>query len=111
MNKTNSSSPGRTACKWLARGTTLGLASYAGMTWLRYGKSKSPPAGSKADALLDTFMPAYEVADKHAVRRKGGCAGTDLGNDLLCRIGSQTRHLRQPLDLVLIGTKQVGYLL
>jgi hypothetical protein len=27
---------------------------------------------------------------------KGRCRGTDFGNDLLCRVHSQTRHLRQP---------------
>ena len=61
-------SPGRNVCHWLAGGAAFGLASYVsyvGVTWLRYGKQKRRAAD---DALLDRFMPAYDVADRHAVR-------------------------------------------
>jgi len=39
---------------------------YAGVTWLRYG---SPPISSPddADPLLDRFMPAYDVAERHHI--------------------------------------------
>ena len=63
-------SMGRTVCRWLTVGAAFGLASYAsyvGVTWLRYGKQKRRADRAADDALLDRFMPAYEVADRHAV--------------------------------------------
>jgi hypothetical protein len=40
-------------------------ATYAATTWLRYGHTR-PADGHDADPLLDRFMPAYEVAERHA---------------------------------------------
>jgi len=37
--------------------------------------------------------------------RKTGCRGTDFGNDLPCRIHSQTGHLGQVLDGILMLTE------
>jgi hypothetical protein len=37
------------------------------VAWLRYGRLK-PVRGPAADALLDQFMPFYEVVDRHRVR-------------------------------------------
>ena len=42
---------------------------------------------------------------------KGCCPGAHCGHDWLRRIHPQTRHLRQPLDLVLMGAEQLGHLL
>ncbi|HWJ55542.1 MAG TPA: hypothetical protein VNR90_04975 [Vicinamibacterales bacterium] len=42
-------------------------ATYAGVTWLRYGQA-SPPAPENQDALLDRFMPAYDIAERHHIR-------------------------------------------
>jgi hypothetical protein len=39
---------------------------YAGFKWCRYGKPKTANADN-ADPLLDTFMPAYEVVDRHKI--------------------------------------------
>jgi|KBSSwiStaDraftv2_1062776.scaffolds.fasta_scaffold24748_3 hypothetical protein len=39
-------------------------ATYAATTWLRYGHAR-PATGRDADPLLDRFMPAYEVAERH----------------------------------------------
>ena len=41
-------------------------ATYAGLTWLRYGEN-TRGAADEQDALLDRFMPAYEVAERHHV--------------------------------------------
>jgi hypothetical protein len=41
-------------------------AGFVGSTWLRYGHA-SAPADAEADALLDVFMPTYEVAERHHV--------------------------------------------
>ena len=37
---------------------------YAGITWLRYG-CKCSAKTEEADALLDRFMPEYEVVERH----------------------------------------------
>jgi hypothetical protein len=60
----------RFATKWSAAGIGLAAfsyATYAVTTFLRYGR----PGRSKesdADAVLDIFMPNYEVVDRHSVR-------------------------------------------
>jgi hypothetical protein len=46
---------------------TVAYGTYAGVTWLRYG-SASPANSEDADTLLDTFMPRYEIADRHHMR-------------------------------------------
>jgi hypothetical protein len=58
------------AVRWLAAG--IGFAAgaygtYAGLTWSRYGRV-APPRAEDADALLDLFMPEYEVVERHQIR-------------------------------------------
>jgi hypothetical protein len=55
--------------KWLVAAGAAGLAgaSYVGLKWLRYGKPR-PPKDDEADSLLDRFLPAYEVAERHHIR-------------------------------------------
>ena len=43
-----------------------GYAAYVGVAWYRYGHARGP-AGDETDALLDDFMPEYEVAERHHV--------------------------------------------
>jgi len=60
----------KSGIRWAAAG--LGLASatyagYAGITWLRYGRPRrATPA--EYDALLDRFMPVYDVVERHRIR-------------------------------------------
>jgi hypothetical protein len=42
-------------------------AAYAAVTWYRYGDPAAPDAG-ESDALLDRFMPAYEIVERHHIR-------------------------------------------
>ena len=42
-------------------------ATYAAVTWFRYGQP-SRPAPDSEDPLLDRFMPAYDVAERHHIR-------------------------------------------
>jgi hypothetical protein len=56
--------------RWVA--SSIGLAAaayamYAGVTWYRYG-SRIAPRDEESDALLDGFMPAYEIAERHHIR-------------------------------------------
>ena len=51
--------------------TILGVAAasyaaYAGTAWLGYGHPPAPRNG-EADALLDLFMPTYNVVDRHRI--------------------------------------------
>jgi hypothetical protein len=52
--------------------STLGVAAagyavYAGTPWLRYGHAARPDPDAD-DPLLDRFMPAYEIAERHHIR-------------------------------------------
>jgi hypothetical protein len=63
-------SRGRTAIAVLAAGAGLAAgayAAYAGTAWCRYGRVP-PAAPDEADALLDQFMPAYDVVERHHIR-------------------------------------------
>lgn len=60
----------RCARRGLVSGFVLASVSYAayvGATWLRYGHVK-PSGGHDGDSLLDRFMPAYDVVERHHVR-------------------------------------------
>jgi len=58
------------ALTWLVSGIGLAAASYGAYVaaaWFHYGKAK-PASGDDADALLDKFMPRYEIAGRHKIR-------------------------------------------
>src|SRR5438876_11277235 len=59
-----------TSAAWLGGGIALVAASYAayvGLAWLRFGRPARPAGPEDADALLDHFMPEYEVSERHHV--------------------------------------------
>jgi len=61
----------RSAARWLGFGAGVAAATYgayAGTAWLRYGHAMHPVNPNEADALLDVFMPEYEIAERHRVR-------------------------------------------
>jgi hypothetical protein len=65
----NTTSSLHTATRWLAAGAAAaagGYAAYAAVTWARYGK---PSRGTRdeQDSLLDRFMPAYEIVERHHI--------------------------------------------
>lgn len=60
----------RSLAQWLAMGVGVAAgayATYAGVTWFRYGQP-SRPAPESQDPLLDRFMPSYDVAERHHIR-------------------------------------------
>ncbi|HEU0026646.1 MAG TPA: hypothetical protein VFQ25_05975 [Ktedonobacterales bacterium] len=66
--------PARSALRWLTVGLAAGAglaaatyATYACVRWLRFGRS-APPTADEADALLDQFMPAYDVVERRRIR-------------------------------------------
>lgn len=46
---------------------SLGYVSTVGVAWLRYGHASAGRA-EENDALLDRFMPTYEIVERHHVR-------------------------------------------
>ncbi len=60
----------RRGATFLAAGAGLAAgayATYAAVTWMRYGKAIDTPAPDEADDLLDRFMPRYEVVERHQI--------------------------------------------
>jgi hypothetical protein len=59
----------RTLRRWTAGALGVAAAAYVtyvGTAWARYGRA-TPPDEDAADPLLDRFMPAYDVAERHHV--------------------------------------------
>lgn len=59
----------RNGLRWSALGVGVGLAAYAahaGSSWARYGHP-CPPSPEERDPLLDGFVPAYDVVERHHV--------------------------------------------
>ncbi len=87
---------------WLATGVGVGFAaylSYVGTAWFRYGREK-PAARDETDALLDQFMPDYEVAERHHIPVSAPAAITfaaasdlDLTQSAVIRAIFKTREL------------------
>lgn len=60
----------RASARWLAAGIGLAAATYAVYVctaWYRYGDAARPKP-EEYDALLDRFMPSYEVVERHHIR-------------------------------------------
>jgi hypothetical protein len=69
---------GHPAKRWFAFGVGVIAAAYGGYvaaTWRRYG-SPAPPRDEERDALLDRFMPIYDIAERHHVRVNAPAAVT-----------------------------------
>jgi hypothetical protein len=64
-------------------------AAYAGSTYWRYGHVR-PSVGDEGDALLDRFMPTYEVVERHQQRI---AAPADVTFAALCEVDSQQSAL------------------
>jgi hypothetical protein len=123
MNPTHCSSP---ALRWLAAGAGLATALYAtraALTWLQYGHPPSPDM-DEADRLLDEFIPAYEVVERHHVRVAAPAAlalaaacDMDLAQSAIIRgifrgreliLGAQPDKVRSPRTL-LAWAKELGW--
>jgi hypothetical protein len=59
----------RAVGRWAAIAAASAAATYAGLAaaaWWRYGAAR-PPLADAADALLDRFMPVFDVAERHRI--------------------------------------------
>jgi hypothetical protein len=88
--------------RWTGRGLGLAAVGYAtvvGTAWSRYGHVRSANPDER-DALLDQFMPEYEVAERHHVRvaapaaiTLSAAADTDLQQSTIVRAIFSAREL------------------
>jgi hypothetical protein len=61
----------RSMGRWLGAGVGLAAASYAayvGYAWLRYGEATTATRPEEQDALMDRFIPKFEIAERHQIR-------------------------------------------
>ena len=75
----------RAGAKWSAIAfaiTAAAYGTYVGVTWYRYGNAAAPTADEE-DPLLDRFLPAYEIAERHQIRVAASAAVTfDAARDV-----------------------------
>lgn len=45
-----------------------GYAAFAGTAWTRFGHATAPRGRDEEDPLLDSFMPLYDVVERHHIR-------------------------------------------
>ena len=86
----------------LAAGAGLAAAAcgaYAGVAWYRYGRVPQP-AEDERDELLDRFMPAYEVVERHHIRVRAPAAVTMAA-------AREQDLLRLPLVRAIIKTREI----
>ena len=94
--------PGRLLARAAAAGLGLAAGAYTAYVmcaWRRYGRP-SPPHPRERDALLDRFMPAYDVVDRHRVWVQAPAAITfaaareiDLQGPLIARLVFRAREV------------------
>jgi hypothetical protein len=123
MNPTHRSSP---ALHWLAAGAGLATTLYAiraSLSWLQYGHPPGPDM-DETDRLLDEFIPAYEVVERHHVRVAAPAAialvaacDIDLAQSAIIRgifrgreliLGARPDKVRSPRTL-LAWAKELGW--
>jgi hypothetical protein len=98
-----SSSRSRRLAARLATAAALAAGAYAGLAavqWWRYGDPAEPRDATEEDSLLGTFMPEYEVVERHHIRVDAPAAITlaaaadhDLLDSALVRAIFKTREL------------------
>ncbi len=60
----------RSTARWLAFAAGIaagGYAAWAGVAWRRYGHPALPAHPDEQDELLDRFMPAYDIVERHHI--------------------------------------------
>jgi hypothetical protein len=97
----------RAAAKWVVVGFGVAAAvygTYVGITWHRYGNVSAPNAEDK-DPLLDRFMPAYEIAERHQIRVAAPAAVTlDAARNIDLQASPVVRTIIRAREIVLGAT-------
>lgn len=83
-----------------AAGAALGIyGTYVGVTWLRYGHP-ARPSRDEVDALLDRFMPVYDVCDRHCTRVRAPAATT-------LAVARELDLLQQPIVRAIVRAREI----
>ena len=97
----------RTGAKCLAAGFGVAAAAYAayvGVTWFRYG-NVAAPAAEDEDPLLDRFLPAYEIVERHQIRVAAPAAVTlDVARDADLQASPAVRSIIRAREIILGAT-------
>jgi hypothetical protein len=77
-------------------------ASYVGVTWYRYGHVRHTVGAESADPLLDSFMPAYDVAGRQHLRVAAPAQTTfSAGRDMNLQQSVIVRAIFRTRELIL----------
>lgn len=79
--------------------STVVYAFYAAQAWLRYGKPQ-PPNRQEQDALLDLFIPVYDVVERHFI-------AVDAPASTTFAVAYQLDLLSTPLVHLILRTREV----
>lgn len=90
--------------RWLPAALAGAAGVYAGIAataWWRYGSAR-PPTGDAADALLDRFMPTFDVAERHHIAIDAPASVTlDAAGEMDLQRSGITRAIFRARSLVL----------
>jgi hypothetical protein len=92
--------------RWLAAsiGLAAAYATYVGVTWYRYG-TRTARRDEESDALLDGFMPAYEITERHHIRVAAPAALTlAVAGELDLQASPVVRAIIRTRELILGAT-------
>lgn len=96
-----------TAARWIGAGLAVATGlygAYVGVTWYRYGHTASPNP-DELDPLLDRFMPAYDVAERHHIRVAAPAPATlAAARELHLRGSGVVRTIIKARELILGAT-------
>jgi hypothetical protein len=97
----------RRGARWLAIGSGAAAAAYAiyvGAAWSRYGAAAGPDADEQ-DPLLEQFMPAYEIVERHRIRVAAPAAVTlDAAREVELQASPVVRTIIRARELILGAT-------
>jgi hypothetical protein len=79
-------------------------AAYVAVTWFRYG-NVAAPATDGEDPLLDRFLPAYEIVERHQIRVGAPAAVTlDVARDADLQASRVVRSIIRAREIILGAT-------
>jgi len=74
---------------------------YVAITWYRYG-NVAPPAAAEEDLLLNRFLPAYEIVERHRIRVAAPAAVTfDVARDIDLQASPVVRTIFRAREVIL----------
>ena len=94
---------GSSVSRWLMIGIGACAAGYGALAtaaWARYGKP-ARPGGAEGDVLLDRFMPAYDVVERH-------CIWVNASADITFAAAGEQDLLRSPVIRAIFKARELA---